>query len=51
MADSTMYVNEYKQSTGDYKHSIATSVDLTEGHPFRFVRGLMNVNSYKSSYF
>ena len=46
-----MYVNEYKKSTGDYKHSIAREVASSEGHPFRFVRGFMNVIPSEIFYF
>lgn len=45
MADSRLYVSEYRKSTGDYKHCIATEASLSIGHPFRFIRGFMNVYS------
>lgn len=46
MADSRLYVSEYRKSTGDYKHCIATEASLSIGHPFRFIRGFMNVTIF-----
>jgi len=43
MEDSNFYDQKEMRSAGPYNHSIAKEVKLTEGHPFRFVRGFMNV--------
>ena len=42
-ADICYYYTEQRNATGMCKHCIAESCDKSVGHPFRFIRGLMNV--------
>lgn len=42
-AEDSFYNVETKNVTGEYKHCIAREASESLGHPFRLIRGLINV--------
>ena len=47
-AEDSFYNVETKNVTGEYKHCIAREANESLGHPFRLIRGLINVGDLPS---
>ena len=50
MDDDMYYPREMKRAVGEYRHSIATEAAKSIGHPFRLIRGLINVIPHSPSH-